>query len=157
MGGMLTLQDERIRVLADPAGRTIYVSTPEDPLKVFDPLLRGLLISNAEALEWSRRPDGDHYRLRFPEGSQYQAVEMVFDGQGWLRQLEMQWGHVIPLDPDVKMSAMVRPRVVMEMQRPGHFSGTVEMDPSTMVIGTKGNLRATGQWKDYEVFDTRVQ
>ena len=155
--GMTTVQDAQMRVLIDPEQRMIYLSDPSGMLSMVDVGLRKEVFAAATALERNEQADGTHFRLRFPPSANYASLELVFDGKGWLRRMVTCWGHPVAVDPDAPRSPVVTPKVIMELGAPQPLRTPMDMDPGQVVALSKEGAVGKGQWKGYQVFDTRVR
>ncbi|MFT3884719.1 MAG: hypothetical protein QM724_04605 [Flavobacteriales bacterium] len=155
--GFTTIQDGRMRVLIDPEQRIIYVSEPTDLLSMVDVDLRREVFQAATALEQCVQPDGIHFRLSFPPGTNYASLELVFDGKGWLRRMVTCWGHPVLVDPEDPRSPQVTPKMVMELGVPQPVRAPIDTDPGQVVAFAAEGARAKGMWQGYQVIDTRAR
>jgi hypothetical protein len=156
--GTSTYQDKELRVVIDPEQHTIMIAAPADPLSSMGAGLQDSVLTRASHIGKSIQADGTHYRLKFDGALAYDVVEVVFDPAGWLRRIEMHWAHPVNVrhgDPD---SPTVRPKVVIALEQPEPVGpGSMSIDPHAIVEMRNGVFVGKGVWKDYSVFDTRVQ
>lgn len=156
--GMITYQDERLRVLIDPEERMIYLSEPFEVMELMGPSFREDVLATASAIGRSEQADGTHFRLKFPAPAEYDVVEVLFDKQGWLRRIDTYWARPVPLDPGDPRSPLLHPKVVVELAVPQPVDpASVQADPATVVAIRPQGPVALGAWKEYQVFDTRVK
>lgn len=156
--GMVSYQNEKLRVTIDPDDRIMVLAEPEEYLGLMGIEERRALLGLAQSIE--RRTDdlGDRFRARFPAGSEYEVVLFTFDKNGWLRRLETHWGHAVPLIPDNPLTATITPRVVMELEPPRRVAPTaVKADPSEAVAFVNGQPRPTPAFEGFTVIDNRLR
>lgn len=155
--GFTTVQDKDMKVLIDPEQRMIYLDKPDPAIMPGKTALQDTVMRQAVAIMRSEQADGTHFRLTYRPGAAYESMEMAFDAAGWLRRMELLTGRPVALDPSNPLSAMVKPRIVIAMDRPVAIkAGTVNADPATVVGWRDGRAVGLGAWRDYTVFDTRV-
>lgn len=154
--GMTTYQDKQISILIDPQERTIMLSAPTDMITATQVAMRDTFLIHAVRIGRASMGDGTHFRLKFAPGSLYDAVELVFDPQGWLRCETLYWGRPVLMDPVDPASEVIYPKVVLNLDVPVRIDPkTVNSDPASVIAWRDGEPVALGSWKDYDVFDTR--
>lgn len=155
--GFTTVQDNEMKVLIDPEQRMIYLDKPDAAIVPGRSAVQDTVMRQAVAIMRSEQADGMHFRLTFGPGAAYETMEMAFDVAGWLRRMELLAGRPVALDPTNPLSAKVRPRIVIALDRPVAIkAGAVNADPATVVDWRDGRAVGLGAWRDYTVFDTRV-
>lgn len=156
--GFTTYQDRKLKVLINPEQRIIYLDKPDDAFSMGRTSLQDTLLHQALRITRSQQADGTHFRLNFRPQAAYEIMDLVFDAAGWLRRMEMVMGRSIALDPSDPATAKVKPRVVIAMDVPEVIQdGTVNADPGLVVGWRDGRPVGLGIWREYTVFDTRVQ
>jgi len=158
VGGIVTLQDKRIRVIYDPEEGRLFAA---DPVELADAWALGAVdhILNAVASCFKRIGAGSvEYKLVFAQGAVYDHTIVRYDTQGWLRSTSTIWRQSIAEDPGQPMSPVYRPRLDVEYGTPRPLEADmVEPDPWQFVRETPVGLSAVGQWKGAEVIDSRFR
>jgi hypothetical protein len=155
--GLVSYQNERLRVTVVPEERVLMVAEPQSFFDVLGKDYKLVVFSGAERIERWPKDGRDHYRAYFRQGSDHEQLEFAFDDAGWLRRLECWWGYTVPLDPDNALSARVTPKVVMEMERPVRLKpGEVNADPALAVVVRGHELVPTAAYSGYEIVDNRL-
>lgn len=156
--GVTSYQDKEFRVTIDPGSRTILLSEPVDPVAATRAALQDSVLARASSIGRAARKDGVEYRVMFNGFFGYDAVDVFFDSQGWMRRITMHAAHDALLRHRDPASPRGRPVLVMEMDLPERLApGSVNADPRSVVdLGTNGAV-ARGRWKDHTVFDTRIR
>lgn len=156
--GFTTYQDRKLKILIDPEHRVIYLDKPDAVFTVGQASLQDTLLRQALHITRSDQADGTHFRLTFMPPTAYETTELVFDAAGWLRRMEMLMRRSVALDPADPGTTMVQPRLVIAMDVPVVIrEGSVDIDPGQVVGWRDGRPVGLGAWRDYTVFDTRVQ
>jgi len=154
--GTITLQDKSLCVLVDPEERMIQVSRPEGSLTTVDAEARTIMFMAAKQVRKSADPLGVRFQLTFPANATYSTLEVVFDKQGWLRSITTVWARPMPLEPSNPVSAMVRPKVCVEMSVPQPIARAVDLDIAKLVDRRSATIQGVGAYAGYDVFDTRM-
>lgn len=154
--GVTTIQDASMRVVVDPEDRMIHVSRPDRSAEIQGSELRGVMFQAIRSIRKRESSDGTHFQLIFPVTAQYGTIEVVFDQQGWLRGITTIWGQAIPADPGEPLSAMVTPKVRLDLAVPLKPERPVNMDVRSVIIQANGVLVGVGEASGFEVFDARI-
>ncbi len=156
--GLFSYQNKHMRLLVDPEEKAIYVGTPVEVDGMFGTDLGDALLKQLAGIGRLVDREGTHFRLKFPEGSEYEMMELLFDANGWLRRIDTYWQRPVPLQPDDPRSVVVRPKVVLQLGVPEAVDpASVKVDMNAVVVKGPDGFKPVGEWKDYQVFDTRVQ
>lgn len=156
--GVITVQDAEVRVILDPEEGVIILGDPRQDLEHFlDDSYRDQVLAAAVSIGRAQGADGNvRYRVKFPSGGEMDIVEFVFDRKGWLRTVDTWLARPVVLDPDNPLSAVVRPRVVLNVGVPEPLDkGHIVPAPSS-VVSLVGQVRGLGEWKDMEIIDNRI-
>ena len=154
--GMVSYQNEDLRVSIDPEERLMMIAEPQDFFGLLGQEYRESVFQ-AAAITRADLPDGARFRAKFGPGSDYELIEFKFDKAGWLRRMETHWGQPIALAPDNPMTALITPMVVLEMGVPQRIApGSVVVDPSVAVRIVKGKPVVAQAYTGYELIDNRV-
>ncbi len=158
VGGIITIQDARIRVIYDPTEGRVFAA---DPVDLADAWALGAVdhILNAIATCFKRAVAGGvEYKLVFAQGAIYDHTVVRYDSQGWLRSSSTIWRQAIAEEPGQPGSPAYRPRFDAEYEVPHALGGeAIVPDPWQFIRLAAGGLLAIGQWKGAEVIDSRFR
>lgn len=158
--GMLTVQDERLRVLVDSAQRVVMVSAPTQDEAYLGSAFSSKVISGAKAIGTMRTNEGDVFRILFHDGAAIDAMEVTFDAKGWLRRVIVYWQRMEADDPRTAIG-FVAPRMdtrfSVPQRLPADRATAARMDTGRLVQNSEGGLKPQGALSTYELIDTRLQ
>jgi hypothetical protein len=160
IGGVVTIQDEYIRIMVDKQAKVVMMA---DPFKFKDMFMEAFAIEATESFgTCAARPKdgGVEYRFTFNKGAVYEHIVAWYDAKGWLRRTETVWHAGVSEAPLLPMAVVTQPRLVTEYGMPsvikkGEF--TTATDPWTILEkGTEGP-KVRSEWATYELIDTRLR
>jgi|GEM_PF-5500564 len=154
--GVITVQDNTLRVTVDAEERMIMLSVPEGSLSMADAGTRTIMFLAAQQVRKTTDPLGVRFQLTFPKAATYSTLELVFDKQGWLRSMTTCWARPIIVEPGNPLSDQVLPKVRVDLTEPGPIGQKVELDIAKLVDRKAAQLRGVGAYADFEVYDTRT-
>lgn len=154
--GVISLQDKTMHVVIDPEGGLIQISEPEGPLNTAGAEARAIMFLATQQVRRSTDAYGVRFQLTFPKQATYSTVELLFDKDGWLRGITSYWGQPIALDPSNPLTAMVTPKLQLEMTVPMPVKQAPDMDISSVIDRKTLRPATKGAYVNYEVYDTRV-
>lgn len=156
--GIISYQDERLRVTIDPEEEVIVLAEPEEFVGLGGIEERREMLRMAVAIDKRPHERGEAYRMTLPKGSEYKEVLFFFDGTGWLRRMETLWADPVALIPDNPLSETILPRVVMELDPPRPINpSTIKASPSEAITFRNGNPTPVGRFAAYRVIDNRLR
>lgn len=160
IGGVVTIQDEQIRVMVDKQAKVVMMA---DPIKLEDMFMEAFAMEATENFgTCAARPKdgGVEYRFTFNKGAVYEHIVAWYDAKGWLRRTETVWRAGVSEAPLLPMAAVTQPRLVTEYGMPVPIKKggyTTATDPwSILELGVDGPI-ARGDWAAYELIDTRLR
>ena len=155
--GMVSYQNKKLRVSIDPEEKLLMLAEPQDFFSPLGPDYRTSVFEAAITIGRATSADGERYRAKFPAGGDFEIIEFGFDKAGWLRRVETHWGHQVAVMPDNPMTAMITPKVVLEMAVPQKIAAnSVAADPTLVVTIQNGKPVPTAAYQGYTIIDNRV-
>jgi hypothetical protein len=155
--GLVSYQNTQVRVTVIPEDRVLMVAEPQSFFDVLGKDYKMLVLSSAKSIDKREQDGSSRYRVRFAKGSDYELIEFTFDEGAWLRRVECWWGNSIALEPDNPLTALVTPKVVLEMERPVRLTSTaIAVDPSLAIVRQGNELVPTPAYAGYEIVDNRL-
>lgn len=158
--GMLTVQDEHLRVLVDSTQRVVMVSAPTRDEAYLGSAFSSKVLAGARAIGAMRTGEGDVFRILFNDGGAIDAMETTFDDKGWLRRVTVYWRKMEADDPRAGIG-FVAPRMdtrfAVPQRLPADRAVEARMDTGRLVRISEGGLRPLGALSTYELIDTRLQ
>lgn len=154
--GVISLQDKTMHVVIDPEEGLIQVSEPEGQLNSAGAEARAIMFLATQQVRKATDPQGVRFQLTFPKQAKYSTVELLFDKEGWLRGITTHWGQPIALDPGNPLTAMVTPKLQLEMTVPTPVKQVPDMDIANVIDRKTLRPAAKSSYVDYEVYDTRI-
>lgn len=160
IGGVVTVQDERIRVVVDKHAQVVMVA---DLVKLEDMFLEAFVLEATEKYGTCAvrpREGGFEYRFTFNTGATYDHILAWYDAKGWLKRTETVWRAGVSEAPLLPLAAVTQPRLVTEYGMPTAIrkgEHTTATDPWTILEMGVDGPRARGEWAAYELLDTRLR
>lgn len=156
--GILTIQDNTIRVSVDSTGAIVMLAAPSAMESEQVNTWKERIIPLATSIGKQMTPRGTRYRLMLPASTGFDAVEIAFDGAGWLQELVVLYAHS-PQSQHLFTPAQLRPKVVTRFERPIALKTDpkVDMDPSKIVDLSGDTPTLRSKWKSYQLIDTRYR
>lgn len=156
--GIITVQNETMRVTVDKEDRLIVISKPSALDELFVTQFSTKVIEGLATVSYRLVAGMTEYKLVFGAGAIYDHMIVRYDVNGWLRSTETHWRRPIAEYPDDPQSKSYTPKLVMTYDVPlAHNTVSAEMDPNTYVSQRNGEHVGVGPFASFEVFDGRVQ
>jgi len=156
--GILTIQDEKLRVSIDSAARVVLVSTP---VAAFDPWSGAMgndLMASAQKIGVQRSNGGQRFRLMFGTNDLYEAIEIAFDPQGWMLELVLLYRRH-PQANALFSPEYRRPKVIMRFEQPKPLPVIAKhsFETGSVVDLSATMIQLRPNWSNYQLIDTRYK
>lgn len=160
VAGIVTISDGELRVTLDSAERVMVLAKADTLEELFTLEARAATVRAAKTCAKRTTPEGLQYRLSFPETMPYAHMDLLYDAQGWLRRLELQWAQGIQEEFDVEGAPAYKPRVTITFEQPmampeRTLSPLMDLR-QYLSASTKGKPQAVQAYAGYQLIDTRL-
>lgn len=152
---VVTYGNGQLSAILEPEEGIILLCAPRG---VADPVLGELRkewMTTIADMTMESSTNGTTYRMAFIPGRTYSNMDVRFDEKGWLREIRAQLSHSVELAPGSRLGAIVRPTLIWELRAPGPLPKDMKVDMRQVLVASDGVYKTTGEWSQYDVFDTR--
>jgi|GEM_PF-2719725 len=156
--GILTLQDENMRVSVDSAGAIVMIAAPAKLEAEQTDHWRKNILPLARSIGKRTTGTGMRYRVMLPISTGFEAVEIQFDRDNWIQELVVLYDRS-PQHDHLFTPELLRPKVITRFNKPEAISGrdVIVMDPGTIVDVTTLQPVLRPKWRSYQLIDTRYR
>lgn len=159
--GIHTVQNEKYKVVADSAKKSIMVSGRDASLdKAMNPVDFSKSMEKCTAIKYYVSGTNTLYRVEFSKNYPYNAYEMETDADAQVKKLILYFNSELPLDPNDKNSKKSKPRVEITFsnyKKNAAVSYSEHFDHSKYILQKQGKWIAAGKFKDCKVMNLIVK
>lgn len=158
MMGILTIQNEKAKIVIDTTGKTILIASP-DSFESSDIVSLEAIQAKKDLKTTSKKTEGKstRYKLEYTSGK-YSTCELLLDEEGAIKEIVFLFRDKYRMNPNDEKSEMVSPKAVISYTdlkknpviNPSEFaiSNYVDLSEKETPVGVKS-------YKEYRIVDTR--
>jgi hypothetical protein len=158
MMGILTIQNEKAKIVIDTMGKTILVAHPDS----FEPsdVITLEYIQGKKNLKSTTKKTEDkavRYKLEYTSGK-YSACEILFSNEGAINEIVFLFRESFRVNPIDENSEMASPKAIISYKdlKKNPVFDKAEFDISNYInLPVKGEPVGVKNYKEYKIVDTR--